>query len=226
MSEKREATWLTQEAYDRLAAELEYLLTVARGDIAKRIQEAREEGDLKENGGYHAAKEEQGKIESRINRIENILASSVVGEAPQTHGVVEQGVVVKLTLNGSENEFLLGSHEIAEGHDITVYSPDSPIGQAITGAKIGDVICFEVAYANHIYDTINSGAQVITVQTNNATYGNTTQPEQQFAITRFRAIETQRAFLVASTSGVSGLIQNDGSVSGRTNQFESAIVAG
>ena len=96
----------------------------------------------------------------------------------------------------------------------------------VAGAKIGDVICFEVAYANHIYDTINSGAQVITVQTNNATYGNTTQPEQQFAITRFRAIETQRAFLVASTSGVSGLIQNDGSVSGRTNQFESAIVAG
>lgn len=96
----------------------------------------------------------------------------------------------------------------------------------ISGMQVGDVICFEVAYANHIYDTINSGAQVITVQTNNATYGNTTQPEQQFAITRFRAIETQRAFLVASTSGISGLIQNDGSVSGRTNQFESAIVTG
>jgi apolipoprotein N-acyltransferase len=96
----------------------------------------------------------------------------------------------------------------------------------VAGMQVGDVICFEVAYANHIYDTINSGAQVITVQTNNATYGNTAQPEQQFAITRFRAIETQRAFLVASTSGISGLIQNDGSVSGRTNQFESAIVTG
>jgi apolipoprotein N-acyltransferase len=96
----------------------------------------------------------------------------------------------------------------------------------VSGAQIGDVICFEVAYANHIYETINAGAQVITVQTNNATYGNTTQPEQQFAITRFRAIETQRAFLVASTSGISGLIQNDGSVTGRTNQFESAIVIG
>ena len=96
----------------------------------------------------------------------------------------------------------------------------------VSGIQIGDVICFEVAYANHIYNTINSGAQVITVQTNNATYGNTTQPEQQFAITRFRAIETQRAFLVASTSGISGLIQNDGSVSVRTNQFESAIVTG
>lgn len=97
---------------------------------------------------------------------------------------------------------------------------------AVSGANIGDVICFEVAYANHIYRTINAGAQVMTVQTNNATYGNTTQPEQQFAITRFRAIETQRAFLVASTSGISGLIQNDGSVSDRTLQFESAIVSG
>jgi apolipoprotein N-acyltransferase len=96
----------------------------------------------------------------------------------------------------------------------------------VAGMQVGDVICFEVAYANHIYDTINSGAQIITVQTNNATYGNTTQPEQQFAITRFRAIETQRPFLVASTSGISGIIQNDGSVSGRTNQFESAIVNG
>jgi len=96
----------------------------------------------------------------------------------------------------------------------------------VSGKKVGDVICFEVAYANHIYDSINSGAQVMVAQTNNATYGNTSQPEQQFAITRFRAIENQRAFLVASTSGVSGLIQNDGTVTMRTNQFESAIVTG
>ncbi|MEY4434197.1 MAG: hypothetical protein RIR16_237 [Actinomycetota bacterium] len=136
------ATWLTQEAYDRLSSELEYLLTVARADIAKRIQEAREEGDLKENGGYHAAKEEQGKIEARINRLEEILANSVVGEVRESNGVVEQGMVVKLTMNGSELEFLLGSAEIAEGSDIEVYSPDSPIGQVIKGAKIGDKVTF------------------------------------------------------------------------------------
>jgi apolipoprotein N-acyltransferase len=103
---------------------------------------------------------------------------------------------------------------------------DSPGVFIVSGKNIGDVICFEVAYANHIHNTIKAGAQVITVQTNNATYGNTAQPEQQFAITRFRAIETQRAFLVASTSGISGLIQNDGSVSVRTEQFESAIISG
>lgn len=135
-------TWLTQEAYDRLASELEYLLTVARDDIAKKIQEAREEGDLKENGGYHAAKEEQGRIESRIDRIENILATATVGEAPASHGIVEQGVIVKVLLRGSETEFLLGSSEIAEGTDITVYSPTSPIGAAIMGKAIGDEVQF------------------------------------------------------------------------------------
>jgi transcription elongation factor GreA len=137
MSETNDATWLTQEAYDRLADELEYLLTVARGDIAKRIQEAREEGDLKENGGYHAAKEEQGKIESRINRLEEILATAQVGEAPKAHGVVEQGLVITVELNGSEKKFLLGSAEISD-EDIEVYSPDSPIGSAIIGKKIGE----------------------------------------------------------------------------------------
>ena len=91
---------------------------------------------------------------------------------------------------------------------------------------MGDVICFEVAYANHIKETITAGAQVMVVQTNNSTFGNTAQPEQQFAITRFRAIENQRAFLVASTSGISGLISNDGTVLAKTTQFEPALVTG
>jgi transcription elongation factor GreA len=137
MSESNDAAWLTQEAYDRLANELEQLLTVARSDIAKRIQEAREEGDLKENGGYHAAKEEQGKIESRINRLEEILATAQVGEAPKAHGVVQQGLIISVELNGSEKKFLLGSAEISD-EDIEVYSPDSPIGSAIMGKKIGE----------------------------------------------------------------------------------------
>jgi transcription elongation factor GreA len=143
-------TWLNQAAYDRLLAELEQLITVARRDIAKRIQEAREEGDLKENGGYHAAKDEQGKIEARIARLEDILATSVVGDAPATHGVVEQGTVVTLTLNGSENKFLLGSAEIGEGTDVTVYSPDSPIGKAILGAKIGEKLSYQAPNGREI----------------------------------------------------------------------------
>ncbi len=96
----------------------------------------------------------------------------------------------------------------------------------IAGKLVGDVICFEVAYANHIRETISAGAQVMVVQTNNSTFGNTAQPEQQFAISRFRAIENQRAFLVASTSGISGLISNDGTVMTKTAQFEPALVTG
>jgi transcription elongation factor GreA len=137
MSEMHEASWLTQEAYDRLAEELDTLINVGRADIAKRIQEAREEGDLKENGGYHAAKEEQGKIEARINRIEQILSTAQVGDAPKAHGVVEQGLVITVDLNGSKKKFLLGSAEITDD-SVEVYSPDSPIGSAILGKKVGD----------------------------------------------------------------------------------------
>jgi transcription elongation factor GreA len=142
---------LTQEAYDRLKSELEQLILVERHEIAKRIQEAREEGDLKENGGYHAAKEEQGKIEARINRLEEMLANATIGEADASDGVVKQGLMVNCKLNGKDNEFFLGSHEIFEGTkyetamedgDFSVYSPDSPIGQAILGKKIGDSVSY------------------------------------------------------------------------------------
>lgn len=91
---------------------------------------------------------------------------------------------------------------------------------------VGDVICFEVAYGKQIRETVALGAQIIAVQTNNATYGNTEQPDQQFAITRFRAIEHQRPFVVASTSGVSGLIDHNGNVIEKTEQFVAATVSG
>jgi transcription elongation factor GreA len=138
---------LTQAAYDRLRDELERLILVERQEIAKRIQEAREEGDLKENGGYHAAKEEQGKIEARINRLEEMLANSEIGYSDAKDGIVKQGLMVSCSLNGSETEFFLGSHEIFEGTefetkiedgDLEVYSPDSPIGKAIIGKSIGE----------------------------------------------------------------------------------------
>lgn len=144
-----EATWLTQEAFDRLAAELEHLLTFGRTDIARRIGEAREEGDLKENGGYHAAKEEQGKIEARIYRLERILESAVVGEPPASHGVVQQGMLITVELNGSETKFLLGSAEIADA-DTTVYSPSSPIGNAILGKKVGESASYKTPMGKEI----------------------------------------------------------------------------
>src|SRR5262247_2512734 len=106
-------TWLTQEAYDRLKAELDHLSGPGRVDIAKKIEAAREEGDLRENGGYHAAKEEQGKQEARINQIQHILENARVGDPPRTEGVVGPGMTVTVRFAGDEEEvtFLLASRE-------------------------------------------------------------------------------------------------------------------
>ena len=78
--------------------------------------------------------------------------------------------------------------------------------------KVGDIICFELAYDNTVYDTLTNGAQVLVVQSNNATYGGTGQIEQQFAITRARAMESRREIAVATTNSVSGFIDRDGNV--------------
>lgn len=138
MSNESSVTWLTQEAFDRRKAELEHLEGEGRTEIAKKIETAREEGDLKENGGYHAAKEEQGKIEARIRVLTELLRHAVVGEAPQSSGVVEPGTVITATVLGDEETFLLGSREIVGDSDLDVYSEGSPLGAAILGLKVGD----------------------------------------------------------------------------------------
>ncbi len=94
-------TWLTQEAYDQLKAELEYLSGPARTEIAGKIAAAREEGDLRENGGYHAAKEEQGKQELRVRQLTQLLENAKVGEAPAASGVVAPGMVVKIAFDAT-----------------------------------------------------------------------------------------------------------------------------
>ncbi|GII86021.1 transcription elongation factor GreA [Sphaerisporangium siamense] len=138
-SREENVTWLTQEAYDRLKAEFEYLSGPGRVDIAKKIEAAREEGDLRENGGYHAAKEEQGKMEGRILQLRQLLDSARVGEAPRAEGVVGPGMTVTIRFAGDDDEvtFLLASRE-ESGAPIDVYSPKSPLGSAINGKKIGE----------------------------------------------------------------------------------------
>jgi transcription elongation factor GreA len=132
-------SWLTQEAYDRLKNELDQLSGPGRSEIVAKIEAAREEGDLKENGGYHAAKDEQGKIEARILQLTHILETSKVGVAPRTEGVVGPGMTVTIRFDGDEEEvtFLLASRE-ESGSPIDVYSPKSPLGSAINGKKVGE----------------------------------------------------------------------------------------
>ena len=130
-------TWLTQEAYDRLKDELARISTKGREEIVARIAAAREEGDLKENGGYHAAREEQGKLEARIRQLTAMLENAEVGSAPQ--GASEEvtlGSMVTVEMGGDQIEFLLGSREIA-AENVKVFSEKSPLGAAVLGKKIG-----------------------------------------------------------------------------------------
>jgi transcription elongation factor GreA len=135
-------TWLTQEAADRLAAELANLETQGRTEVIKKIEAARAEGDLKENGGYHAARDEQGKIEARIRQLKQMLENATIGAPPASaDGVVGAGMVVSAIVADDEMRFLLGSREIATD-DLDVYSEKSPLGSAVLGAKIGDKVSY------------------------------------------------------------------------------------
>ncbi len=138
--------WLTQEAYDKLRAELENLSGPVRHEIIERISNARDEGDLKENGGYHAAKDEQGKVEARIRQLEDMLRRAAVGETPKDDGIVEPGMKVTYKFVGDPNDqdtstFLLGNKALDDG-TIDVFSPESPLGSAILGAKVGDQVSY------------------------------------------------------------------------------------
>ncbi len=131
----------TQATFDRLKIEHEHLTTVWRIDIAKRIEAARELGDLKENGDYHAAKEEQGKTEARIRDLEAMIERAEIVEGGSDDGTVVAGSVVTIRYEGDEDEetYLLGSiEEKREGIDIM--SPGTPIGPALLGARAGDVV--------------------------------------------------------------------------------------
>src|SRR3954470_2871580 len=157
MSDPVVTTWLTQEAYDRLSAELDELSGPARADIAKKIEAAREEGDLKENGGYHAAKDEQGKIEARIRQLTELLKHATVGEA-DFDGTVEPGTVVTAVIAGDESTFLVGNREIvADGSDLTVYSPVSPVGAAIVGLRAGEKATYTAPNGKEIAVEVRRG---------------------------------------------------------------------
>jgi transcription elongation factor GreA len=136
-------TWLSQDAHDRLQAELDQLIA-NRPAIAAEINARREEGDLRENGGYHAAREEQSREEGRILYLKEFLRNSEVGEV-QVADSVAPGSVVTIYFDDDQNDtetFLLGSREISSTTDLTVYSPESALGKAILGANSGQTVTY------------------------------------------------------------------------------------
>jgi transcription elongation factor GreA len=133
-------TWLSQEAFDRLKTELDTLKSEGRERISAEIETARAHGDLKENAEYHAAKDEQGKMEARIRQLSELLRDAKIGE-PEGTDTVRPGLVVELEVDGDEETYLLGSRE--DRHDeLDILSAESPMGQAILDKRAGDKATF------------------------------------------------------------------------------------
>lgn len=150
--------WLTPEAHAKLREEYEYLIGTGREKASAKIAFAREEGDLSENAGYHAAREEQGQQELRIRQLKQILDAAKVGTAPAgAANTVRPGMKVTIAFDGDPDDtdtFLLGSREVLgldDSVDLAVYSPQSPLGSAIIDKKIGA----EVSYVAPNGKTIN-----------------------------------------------------------------------
>ncbi len=141
-----DVTWLTQEAHDRLRDELDELSGPGRAEVVARIASAREEGDLKENGGYHAAKDEQGKLEARIRQLTQLLRDARVGEAPMAAGMAGPGMVVTVRFAGDTEpeRFLIGSREDHGAGDLEIYSAQSPLGRALAGHRAGDTVEYQL----------------------------------------------------------------------------------
>ncbi|MDA8440261.1 MAG: transcription elongation factor GreA [Propionibacterium sp.] len=159
MPENTDAIWLTQDAHDKLADELESLKTEGRPAVTDKIASARAEGDLSENGGYHAAREEQGQMEARIRQLEDMLRRAKVGKAPAS-GKVAPGSRVTVAYDGDLDDtdtFILGSREML-GLDVDievdVFSPQSPLGDAVLGAGEGDAVTYRAPNGRTIAVTV------------------------------------------------------------------------
>ncbi|MDN5962077.1 MAG: transcription elongation factor GreA [Propionibacterium sp.] len=148
MSDKQ-TIWMTQDAYTKLQEELDYLKGEGRSLIAKKIGAAKAEGDLSENGGYHAAREEQGQQELRIRQLEQMLQHAEVGEPQGAPDEVTAGSTVTVAYDGDPDDtdvFLLGSREmmgVDKSVDTQVFSPQSPLGAAVLGRSAGDTVEYQ-----------------------------------------------------------------------------------
>jgi len=154
---------LSKSTFDRIKAEFDDLTTRGRIEVAYKIERARELGDLKENGDYHAAKDEQGHMEGRIRQIESILEDVEVVTAP-ADGVVGLGSVVAIVFecdSDSDAESYLIGHveEKPENDSVSVMSPSSPLGSALLGAKEGDVVTYDATNAKLKVKVLSAKAQ-------------------------------------------------------------------
>ncbi len=137
-------TQLSRETHARLVEELEDLTTRGRIEIARAIEAARALGDLSENGDYHAAKDAQGKMETRIRQLQAMLSTAVILEASPSSGGVAAGSIVGIRYGDEDDveRYLVGSIE-ERRDDVAVISVGSPLGQALLGHRVGERISYE-----------------------------------------------------------------------------------
>ena len=147
----QQGTWLTQEAFDRLTEELKRRQEEDRKEIAQRVEAARQEGDLRENAGYHAAREEAALNEARIIQLTDMLENAQIGEVADD-GRVSAGMVVTAKVAGQEQKFALGGQEITADvpEGVKVFSPDAPLGKALMGHKAGETVSYEAPNGKEI----------------------------------------------------------------------------
>ena len=128
---------LSRAAYDRLKAEFDDLTTRGRIEVAAKIERAREEGDLRENAGYHAAKDEQGHMEGRIRQLEHMLENAEIVDDQHIYTILYEG-----DSDDMAERYVVGNlEEQVDGAD--VISPASPLGAALQGAEAGQAVTYE-----------------------------------------------------------------------------------
>ena len=140
--EKTQVSEMTREEYQSLREELENLKTVERNEISEKIRIARGFGDLSENSEYDEAKNDQARVEARISRLEEQLKNVSIVETINTDYVAIGTKVVLLDMEfGEEAEYRIGSSAVGSGED--VITVDSPVGHAIIGKRVSDVVSID-----------------------------------------------------------------------------------
>ncbi|MBO8160473.1 MAG: transcription elongation factor GreA [Thermosipho sp. (in: Bacteria)] len=150
----KETIYLTKEGYEKLKKELDTLKQKLMFEIAERIKEARELGDLSENSEYQEAKNEQGRIAARVNELENMLAKAEVIESLGTNSVnIGNWVIIKNIETGEEKKI-----QIVTPHEADVFqnkiSIESPLGRALIGKKVGEVVKIKAPNGAFKYEII------------------------------------------------------------------------
>ena len=157
--EEQKKNLMTEEGKKKLEDELQDLKLVQRPAIAKKIGEAREQGDLSENAEYDAAKDEQGKIEDRITEIEEILKYAVVADTGEDTGKINIGYTVSI-LEEDDPDEESETYDIVGSNEVDVLngriSNESPVGAAVIGHEPGDSVTVETEAGSFTYKILDA----------------------------------------------------------------------